>query len=88
MIVESIVYLIGQDLLVSHNRDEFVYLRAIIYDVVIIFCFWQRKYVRDAPVVKPDGFKPREGCLCPDNPCSCIKMDMDKQPKFVVDVVH
>ena len=55
MIVEPIVDLIQQDLLFRHNHDELVALHAIIHDAVIVFCFQQRNYVYDTPVVKPDG---------------------------------
>ena len=78
MIVEFISALIEQDIPVSNNHDELVSLCYIIHDTVLIFWFWQRKYVRDAPVVKPDSSKPDEGYFCPDDPCSFITVEMDK----------
>ena len=69
MIVEYIVDLIEQYPPVRNNHDELFDLRAIIYDAVLIFCFLQIKYVCDTHVVKPDGYKPMEGRLHPDDPC-------------------
>ena len=88
MIVEFIAALIEQDLFVGHNHYELVSLRAIIHDVVPIFWFRLRKYVRDAPAVKPDGYKPGEDRLHPDDPCYCIAVDTDESPTCVTDVIH
>ena len=43
MIVESIADLIEQELLVGHNHDELVFLRAILHNAVLIFSFQQRE---------------------------------------------
>ena len=88
MKVESIEDLIEHELLVWNNNDELVSLRAILHDKVLIFCFRQRKYVRDATFVKPDGYKPGESRLHPDDPCSCIAVDTYEPPTCVVDVLH
>ena len=88
MVVESISALIGQDLIAGHNHYELVALSTIIHNAVLIFCFLQRKYVRYAPVVKPDSSQPRNGYLCPDFPCSCISVNTYKTPTCVVDVLH
>ena len=88
MIVEPIEDLIEQELLVGHNHGVLVSFYNIIHDAVLIFCFWQRKYVRDAPVVKPYSYKPGEGCLRPGDPCSCIAVYTNEPPTCIVDVLY
>ena len=80
--------LIEQDILVWHNHDELVALRATIHDAVLIFCFRQRKHVRNAPVIKPESSKPRDVHLLSDEPCSCIAVDTDELPTCVGDFLN
>ena len=87
VILESIAALVEQDLLIGNNHDELVSLRVIIHDAVLIFRFWQIKYFRYAPAVKPDKSEPGEGRLLPEYPCSYILVDMDEPPKCVTDVI-
>ena len=88
MILESIVDLIEQDLFVGHNHDTLVYLHAIVHDAILIFRFQQRNYVHDTHVLKPERSKPREGCLHPDYPFSCIEVETNEPPMCVADVLH
>ena len=88
MILEFIADLIEQDLLVGNNNYELFSLCTIIYDAVIVFWFQQIKYVHDAPLSKPDGYKPGEGWLCHDDPCFWIGVDTDKPPMCIVDVLY
>ena len=88
MIVEPTAYLIEQDFLVSHNHDELVPLYAIIHNAALIFCSQQRKYISNAPVVKPHGNKHGEGRLRFDDPSSCIAVNTDEPPVCVADILH
>ena len=80
--------LLKQDLLVRNKSDELVSLRTIIHGAVLIVCFWKRKYVYDAPVVKPDSTKPGQGCLHSDDLSPCIAVDTDEPPTCVRGVFH
>ena len=88
MILESIAALIEHAVLVGNNHNELVALFTIIHDTVIIICFQQRKYVCDAPVVKPYGSETGESCLRPGDPCPCIAVDTDKQSTCIADLIN
>ena len=88
MVVESILALIGQDLISGNNHYELVALSTIIHNAVLIFCFLQRKYVRYAPVSKTDISEPVDSGLRPNGPFPCIVVNTYKTPTCLVDVLH
>ena len=66
MIVDLITDLIEKYLLIGYQHDKLFAFRTVIYYTELIFRFWQKRYGCDAPVVKPDGPKPRKDFLCYD----------------------
>ena len=54
-------------------------------DAVLIFIFQHRKYVLDAPLVKPEVSELDEGCLRPNDPCFYIAVNTDEPPTCVTD---